>query len=85
MPGRLKSVSLLQAILAMQPGVRMVVYTGADHPCLAQATLEFGARCYVSKSSGPQVAIEAIQAVSAGMTYVNQAIDVSAATNPGIS
>ncbi|HEY0660859.1 MAG TPA: response regulator transcription factor [Lysobacter sp.] len=79
MPGRLKSVPLLQAALAAQPGLQVVIYTGADYPCLAQTTLDHGARAYVSKSSGPQVAIEAVHAVMAGRTYVDAAIDLDAA------
>lgn len=81
MPGRLKSVPLLQAVLAAQPGLRVVIYTGAVHPCLAQATLELGARAYVSKASGPHVAIDAVRAVMAGQVFVDPAIDVGAAKN----
>jgi DNA-binding NarL/FixJ family response regulator len=79
MPGRLKSVPLLQAILALQPILQVVIYTGAEHPCLAQALLDIGARAFVSKSSGPQVAIEAISAVVAGGIYVDPVVDLDAA------
>jgi DNA-binding NarL/FixJ family response regulator len=79
MPGHLRSVPLLRAALAMQPALQVVIYTGAEHPCLAQALLDIGARAFVSKSSGPQVAIEAISAVVAGGTYVDPAIDLEAA------
>lgn len=83
MPGHLKSVSLLQAVLAMQPSLQVVIYTGTEHPCLAQALLDMGARAFVSKSSGPQVAIEAISAVVAGGIYVDPVIDLEAAkTHP---
>ena len=41
--------------------------------------MELGARAYVSKSSGPQVAIEAIGAVLDGQPYVDLAIDLGAA------
>lgn len=53
--------------------VGRVIYTGSDYPCLAQTTLELGACAYVSKSSGPQVAIETVHAVMAGNTYVDAA------------
>ena len=79
MPGRLKSVPLLQAVLDIQPELQVVIYTGADHPCLAQTCLELGARAFVSKSSGPQVAIEAISTVVSGKTYVDPAVNVEAA------
>lgn len=79
MPGRLKSVPLLQAVLAMQPALQVVIYTGAEHPCLAQALFDIGARAFVSKSSGPQVAIEAITTVVAGGIYVDPVIDLDTA------
>lgn len=79
MPGQRKSVPLLQAVLGVQPDLQVVIYTGAEHPCLAQTLLELGARAFVSKSSGPQIAIEAITAVVAGTTYVDPVIDLQAA------
>lgn len=79
MPGQLKSVPLLQAALAVQPTLQVIIYTGAEYPCLAQILLDIGARAFVSKSSGPQTAIEAIDAVVAGRTYVDPVIDLEAA------
>jgi DNA-binding NarL/FixJ family response regulator len=83
MPGHLKSVPLLQAVLALQPDLQVVIYTGSEHPCLAQTLLDLGARAFVSKSSGPQVAIEAISVVVAGGIYVDPVVDLEAArTHP---
>jgi DNA-binding NarL/FixJ family response regulator len=79
MPGHMKSVPLLQAVLARPHPPHVIIYTGAEHPCLAQTLLELGAHAFVSKSSGPQVAIEAISAVVAGGTYVDPAVDLDAA------
>jgi len=79
MPGHLKSVPLLQAVLARPRAPQVIIYTGAEHPCLAQTLLELGARAFVSKSSGPQVAIEAISTVVAGGTYVDPVVDLDAA------
>jgi len=79
MPGAIQGLSLLRAVLAMQPRLPVMIYTGAVQPCLAQAALEFGARAYVSKASGPQVAIEAIRAMFDGQMFVDPAIDMDAA------
>jgi two-component system capsular synthesis response regulator RcsB len=79
MPGQRKSVPLLQAVLDMQRDLKVVIYTGAEHPCLAQTVLELGARAFVSKSSGPQVAIAAITSVVAGDVYVDPVVDLEAA------
>ena len=83
MPGRLQSVRLLEAIVAHMPALRIVVYTGQAHPSLALATFDLGAQGYVLKSSGPNVAIDAIRVVSAGGAFQDPALDIeSARTHP---
>jgi two-component system capsular synthesis response regulator RcsB len=79
MPGRLSGAPLLQAALAMQPSLQVMIYTVMEYPCLAQALLDLGARAFVSKSSGSPVAIDAISAVIAGNVYVDPRIDLEAA------
>lgn len=79
MPGDLKSVPLLQAVHALRPEIRIVVYSGQAYPCLALASLDHGASAYVSKNSGPHLAIEAMRAVVAGKNFVDPAIDLQAA------
>lgn len=79
MPGELKSVSLLKVVRALRPETRILVYTGQAFPCLALALFEHGASAYVSKSSGPYVAIEAMQAVVMGRSFMDPAIDLQAA------
>lgn len=81
MPGRPRSVALLDAVKAAQPTLKVVVYTGHAHPCLALAALERGAAAYVSKGSGPHLAAEAILAVVAGGTFVDPSIDLDAGRN----
>lgn len=83
MPGRLKSVPLLEAVVATRPDLKVLVYTGHAHPSLALAALDTGARGYVLKASGPNVAIEAIRIVSDGGTFMDSAVDLeSARTHP---
>ena len=53
MPGRLNSVPLLQAVLDMQPEMKVTIYTGAHLPCLVRSCLELGARAFVSKIEHP--------------------------------
>ncbi|WP_051884298.1 response regulator transcription factor [Lysobacter antibioticus] len=79
MPGRLNSAPLLQAVLTQLPDLQVVIYTGSEQPFLAQTLMELGARGFVSKASGPEVAIEAINAVIAGGRYVDPAIDLDVA------
>jgi two-component system capsular synthesis response regulator RcsB len=83
MPGSLQSVRLLEAISARQPELRVVVYTGQAHPSLALAAFDLGAEGYVLKSSGPNVAIDAIRIVAGGGTFQDPALDIeSARTHP---
>lgn len=79
MPGKLRSIPLLQAVRAAQPNLRIVVYTGAINPCLTQAALEEGASAYVSKASGPEVVVDALHAVSKSERFVDPAIDLAEA------
>ncbi len=81
MPGDLKSVPLLQAVHALRPEMRIVVYSGQAHPCLALASFDQGASAYVSKNSGPHVVMDAVQAVARGESFVDPAIDLQVARN----
>lgn len=81
MPGELKSIPLLRAAHAVRPEMRIVVYTGQTYACLALASLDSGASAYVSKNSGPHLAIEAARAVVEGQRFVDPSIDLQAARN----
>jgi DNA-binding NarL/FixJ family response regulator len=83
MPGQLQSVRLLETTIARQPALKVVVYTGQTHPSLALAAFDLGAKGYVLKSSGPNIAMEAIRAVFEGSTFQDPALDIdSARTHP---
>ena len=79
MPGQLKSVPLLEAVVTTRPDLKIMVYTGHAHPSLALATMDLGARGYVLKASGLNVAIEAIRIVSEGGTFMDPAVDLESA------
>ena len=79
MPGAVASIPLLERVLALRPKLRVVAYTGANQPILAQQALTAGARGFVSKASGPDVAIEAVRAVLAGQQFIDKRIDLETA------
>ena len=79
MPGVANSIPLLERVAAVRPDLRVVAYTGADQPMLALHALEAGAHGYVSKASGPEVAIDALRAVDAGDRFVDPHIDLDSA------
>lgn len=81
MPGRLRSIPLLQAVRTARPELRTIVYTGAVNPCLMQAALAEGVNGYVSKASGAEVVIEALRMVATGDQFVDPAIDLDEARN----
>ena len=81
MPGSPTSIPLLKAVMGVCPGLRVIVYTGHVHPCLALASLDLGASGYVSKNSGPFSAMEAMRTVVGGGQFVDPAIDLQAARN----
>lgn len=60
MPGEFKRLPLLRAVLGRDPGLGVVVYSGADSPHLAEAVLDAGAFCYVCKGSSASVLLRAI-------------------------
>jgi two-component system capsular synthesis response regulator RcsB len=80
MPGGVGSIPLLERVVAACPGLPVVCYTGASQPMLAQQALAAGAQGFVSKASGPEIAIEAVRAVLAGNApFVDPRVDLSAA------
>ena len=81
MPGRPRSVPLVTAVKRAVPALRIAVYTGHSHPCLALAALEAGAEAYVSKASGARLALDAIGDVVRGGRFVDPSIDLDAARN----
>jgi DNA-binding NarL/FixJ family response regulator len=76
-----QGIPLFKAVRDADPQSKLIIYTGNTSPCAALAALDHGAAAYISKCSGPQLAIDAIQAVVAGGTFVDPSIDVETARN----
>jgi DNA-binding NarL/FixJ family response regulator len=81
MPERPRGIPLLEAVRATRPSLKIIVYTGHVSPYLALTATNLGAVAYVSKGSGPQLAIDAIRAVLDGHTFIDPSIDLDAARN----
>ncbi|WP_413626371.1 response regulator [Luteibacter sp. Lutesp34] len=81
MSGFPQGIPLLKAVREAGFLAKLMVYTGNTSPCAALAALELGALAYVSKCSGPQLAIDAARAMVAGETFVDPSIDLEAARN----
>lgn len=83
MPGDLKRVSLVQALLRADPAARILVYTADESAFLASAVIDAGAISYVAKTSPAVELMDAIVAVSHGHQHVDHRIDLeSIKTHP---
>ncbi len=64
-------MKLLTRIAARSPDARCLVFSMYDGALVAQRALEAGARGYVTKSSQPEVLVQAVRAVHAGRIYLS--------------
>lgn len=76
MPGDLKRVALVRALLATDPKLRVLAYTAEEGAFLARAVLHAGAAGYVAKTSPTAELIDALDAVAKGQTYTDSHIDL---------
>ncbi|MGO1003878.1 LuxR C-terminal-related transcriptional regulator [Lysobacter sp. CA196] len=76
MPGRLKRLPLLRAVLDRASDIRVVAYSGSDSTLLAEAVLDAGAYSYVSKGSSRSVLLEAIKSAAQRHKYMDPQVDV---------
>jgi two-component system capsular synthesis response regulator RcsB len=81
MPERPRGIPLLDAVRTARSSLKIIVYTGHASPSLALTAINLGAVAYVSKSSGPRLAIDAVRAVLDGQTFIDPSIDLDAARN----
>lgn len=76
MPGKLKRLALLKAVLAHSPQLRIVVYTADTSSHLAQVMMEHGVAAYTTKRSPKSLMVDALTSVFEGGTFVDPAIDM---------
>jgi DNA-binding NarL/FixJ family response regulator len=62
---------LLARIAARSPAARCLVFSMYEDAQVAQRALRAGARGYVTKSSQPEVLVQAVRAVHAGQVYLS--------------
>lgn len=68
-------IDLTRELLARQPGLRVVLYTGATDAELLYQGLDSGAQGYALKAGPTQELLAAIAQVAAGGTYVDPRLD----------
>ncbi|MGO1003902.1 response regulator [Lysobacter sp. CA196] len=77
--GRVRDLTLLQAVLQRYPRLETVIYTGMKPSCVALTALELGAKAFILKSSDPLMVIQAIFSVTPGRFFLDPAIDILSA------
>lgn len=87
LPG-LNGVDLLRRLRKRMPEMRVLVFSGHEHPVLVREMLEAGAHGFVEKTAGLLEVKKGLETVAAGGTYFGPAVaallrDVLA--NPGAS
>lgn len=67
-------IELVQAMLALQPGLCVLMFSMYDNPEYVQRALQAGARGYVLKETPAEEVVAAIEAVVAGGTFLSPAV-----------
>ena len=69
MPGR-SGLDLLQRLTIRWPALRVLVFSMHDNPAMVMQALRAGAAGYVTKSSPPELLVQALRRVAAGESEV---------------
>ncbi|HMV18667.1 MAG TPA: response regulator transcription factor [Zoogloea sp.] len=64
-------VELIRRLLQREPGARILVFTMHREPLFATQALRAGAQGYVTKSSPPEVLVQAVLQVAAGRPFIS--------------
>ena len=67
-------IELARALLAVQPELRVLMFSMYDNPEYVQRALQAGARGYVLKDAPASEIVAAIDAVAAGGTFLSPAV-----------
>jgi len=67
----MSGVEVTRRIVARDPAARILVFSMHEDVVFASRALQAGARGYVTKSSAPDVLVDAVRAVAEGRTYLS--------------
>jgi two-component system invasion response regulator UvrY len=70
LPG-IGGIEVARRMLAREPGARIVMFSMHEDAVFSSRALQAGARGYVTKSSAPDVLVEAVRLVAAGKLYIS--------------
>ncbi|MEP6484389.1 MAG: response regulator transcription factor [Rudaea sp.] len=64
-------LALMQRLFARAPNARVIIFSMHQDYAMAERALEGGARGYVTKSSAPEILVNAVREVAAGRLFVS--------------
>lgn len=70
LPG-IGGIEVARRILAREPGAKILMFSMHEDVVFSSRALQTGARGYVTKSSAPEVLVEAVRLVAAGKLYIS--------------
>lgn len=80
LPG-ISGVEATRRILSREPSARVLVFSVHEDIVFASRALQGGARGYITKSSAPELLVEAVRTVAAGRPYLSHDIAHKLATH----
>lgn len=80
LPG-ISGVEATRRILSREPAARILVFSVHEDIVFASRALQGGARGYITKSSAPELLVEAVRTVAAGRPYLSHDIAHKLATH----
>jgi two-component system, NarL family, invasion response regulator UvrY len=81
LPG-VSGIETLRRIMARRPAARVLMFSMYEDAIYASRAFKAGALGYVSKSSAPELLVEAVRAVADGRRYVSPDVNQSMSTLP---
>ena len=78
MPAGLYGIELIGRVRARLPGCRVIVFSMYDSPALVRRSMQAGAAGFLTKSSAPQLLVQAIRSVHAGGVVLSPGLDGAA-------
>ena len=73
LPG-MSGIEIMRRMLMRTPEAKVLIFSMHEDEVFASRALQAGARGYITKSSAPEVLVEAVQAVAHGRLYVDRGI-----------
>ncbi|MCW8886263.1 MAG: response regulator transcription factor [Motiliproteus sp.] len=79
----INGIEVARQIIASQPQARILMFSMYEEVAMVQRAFEAGALGYISKTSAPEVMVEAVKAIQAGERYLEPKLAAMLDSDPG--